>query len=83
MKDDETKKALLIQHLKSQGEAGAPKAELRQVLPADHERGILRMLHELRDQGVIEKRGDKRGARWCLLADNRQQAPLMSDNDEA
>jgi hypothetical protein len=57
--------------------------DLRQVLPADHERGILRMLHDLRDHGQIEKRGDKRGARWHLVADNRQTPPPVSDNGVA
>ena len=81
--DYETKKALLLQHIRSQGDEGAPMPDLRQVLPADHERGILRMLHDLRDHGQIEKRGDKRGARWHLVPDNRQTPPPVSDNGAA
>ena len=62
--DYETRKALLLQHIRAQGGDGAPMADLRQVLPADQERGILRMLHDLREHGHIEKRGAKRGTRW-------------------
>jgi hypothetical protein len=55
-------------------------ADLRQVLPADQERGILRMLHDLREHGHIEKRGAKRGTRWHVAAVIRQPPPGVSDN---
>ena len=81
--DYETKKALLVQHLRAQDGEGAPMADLRQVFPTDHDRGILRMLHDLRDNAVVEKRGDKRGSRWHLVTDNRQPAPPMSDKRQS
>ncbi|MEI6705364.1 MAG: transcriptional regulator, partial [Deltaproteobacteria bacterium] len=64
--DYETNKALLEKHLRSQGEAGAPLAELRQVLPAESESAIQRFLNELRDEGRILLKGNRRWARWFI-----------------
>ena len=70
--DHETKKALLMQHLELQADAGAPMAELRQVLPADSDDSVLRMLKELQAVGLAVMRGQRRAARWFTAADIRQ-----------
>jgi len=64
--DHDTNKALLEKHLCSQGETGAPLAELRQVLPAESERAVQRLLDELRDEGKIALQGQRRWARWFI-----------------
>ena len=67
--DHETKKALLMQHLKIQAAEGAPMAELRQVLPADSDDSVLRMLKEMQAAGLVTLRGQRRAARWFTAAD--------------
>jgi ATP-dependent DNA helicase RecG len=64
--DRETNKALLERHLRGQGTAGAPLSELRQVLPSESESGIQRLLDELRSEGRVQLRGQKRWARWVF-----------------
>lgn len=67
--DYETKKALLEKHLREQGDSGAPLAELRQVLPAESERSIQRLLSEMRDEGKVALHGKRRWARWSFVKD--------------
>lgn len=62
--DRETNKALLLKHLVKQGGAGAPLAELRQVLPALTEGAVQTLLQELRNDGQVVLEGQKRWARW-------------------
>jgi ATP-dependent DNA helicase RecG len=64
--DHATNKALLLQHLKTQGEAGAPLGEFRQVLPALPAKAVQKLLDELRGEGVIGVVGQRRWARWHL-----------------
>jgi ATP-dependent DNA helicase RecG len=64
--DYETKKALLEKHLREY-ESGAPLAELRQVLPAESERSIQRLLSEMRDEGRVVLHGKRRWARWVFV----------------
>lgn len=64
--DHETNKALLEKHIQDQGEAGAPLADLKQVLPSLSEASIKRLLSELRDDGRIAVRGQRRWARWLI-----------------
>lgn len=64
--DHDTNKALLLKHLKDQGEAGAPLSEFRQVLPALPVKLVQRLLEELRDEGAIHVVGQRRWARWYL-----------------
>ena len=66
--DHETKKALLMQHLKIQAAEGAPMAELRQVLPADSDDSVLRMLKKMQAAGLVTLRGQRRAARWFTAA---------------
>jgi ATP-dependent DNA helicase RecG len=70
--DRETNKALLERHLRSQGAAGSPLSELRQVLPSESESGIQRLLDELRNEGRVALRGQKRWARWVIAASKAQ-----------
>lgn len=65
--DHETNKALLMKHLSDNQEEGAPKAELRQVLPALSDRSLHRLIEELRTDGFAELRGNRRTARWFAL----------------
>ena len=62
--DHRTNKALLEQHLQTQGELGAPLSELSQVLPALAPRTVQSLLAELRDEGRASVRGLRRWARW-------------------
>lgn len=64
--DHETNKSLLEQHLRQQGDNGAPLAELRQVLPSISENAVQRLLKELQDQGRVELKGQRRWARWFV-----------------
>lgn len=72
--DHETNKALLERHLRSQGEAGAPLAELRQVLPALSEDAVQQLLHELKREGRVGLEGSRRWARWKIAP----KAPTIS-----
>lgn len=62
--DHETNKALLLQHLRGQGDLGAPLSELEQVLPALPERKVQRLLNELKAEDKILLEGTRRWARW-------------------
>jgi len=73
--DTPTKKALLAEHLRAQGDAGAPMSELRQVLPADSAASILRMLHDMQRNGLVRLVGSRRWARWYANAAIRQKNP--------
>jgi ATP-dependent DNA helicase RecG len=69
--DRNTQKALLIQHIKTAGTAGAPFEELAQVLPAASRNELRVLLRELRSEGQINVRGITRAARWYA----NQEAP--------
>jgi len=62
--DHETNKALLLQHLKVQGDLGAPLSELEQVLPSLPEHKVQRLLYELKAENKILLEGTRRWARW-------------------
>jgi ATP-dependent DNA helicase RecG len=62
--DHETNKALLIKHLSTSAETGAPLSELCQVLPAQSTSSVQRLLRELRSEDRAVLRGSRRGARW-------------------
>ncbi len=62
--DHETNKALLERHLRTQGGTEAPLAELQQVLPSLPKRAIQQLLKEMREEGRVELRGQRRWARW-------------------
>lgn len=64
--DRNTNKALLVAHLTQQSPQGAPLAELRQVLPTLPESAVRNLLRELRDEGKLTLRGERRWARWAI-----------------
>ena len=64
--DRETNKALLEQHLRAQGESGAPLSELRQVLPSESEASIQKLLEEMKLENRITLKGQRRWARWLI-----------------
>ncbi|MBM2812125.1 MAG: transcriptional regulator, partial [Chloroflexi bacterium] len=66
--DHETNKALLEQHLQNRGYEGAPISELLQVLPSLSLRAIQRLLNEMREEGRVTLAGQRRWARWMLVA---------------
>jgi len=62
--DHETNKELLLKHIRGCGAAGARMEELAQVLPSKSTDQIKRLLHELREDGLVHKTGLKRWTRW-------------------
>jgi len=62
--DRETNKALLVKHIQGAAPAGAPLAELQQVLPALSRDQLQTLLRELKAAGEIEVRGTTRAACW-------------------
>ena len=62
--DHQTNKELLLKHIRDCGAAGARMEELAQVLPSKSPDQIKRLLHELRQEGLVHKTGLKRGTRW-------------------
>lgn len=62
--DRETNKALLLKHIRINGEKGTPMRELQQVLPSLTRRQIQRMMDELRSEGCVYRQGNTSAARW-------------------
>jgi ATP-dependent DNA helicase RecG len=72
--DHDTNKALLEKHLLNQRDVGAPLADLQQVLPAQPERAIQLLLQEMRKEGRVELRGQRRWARWFAISKNQNES---------
>lgn len=68
--DRNTNKALLVAHLTQQSPQGAPLAELRQVLPTLPESAVQDLLRELRTEGKLVLRGERRWARWFIATNS-------------
>ena len=68
--DRSTNKALLVTHLTQQSPQGAPLAELRQVLPTLPESAVQDLLRELRTEGKLVLRGERRWARWFIATNS-------------
>lgn len=64
--DRETNKELLLKHIRTNVENGAPLKELQQVLPGHSSRQIQLLLNELRSDGKIEPKGKGKGAAWYI-----------------
>ena len=64
--DRDTNKALLEKHLVKRGDEGAPLSELEQVLPSLSESNVQRLLNELRDEGRVLLKGQRRWAKWFI-----------------
>ena len=62
--DRETNKELLLKHIRTNVDKGAPLKELQQVLPGHSSRQIQILLDELRSDGKIEPKGKGKGAAW-------------------
>lgn len=69
--DHDTNKALLLKHIRENGEKGTPLKELNQVLPTKSRSQLQRMIRELQDEGKIYCVGKTRGARWFLTHPER------------
>ena len=67
--DREANKTLLLQHLIENSQSGSPLSELHQVLHDLPESYLQRLLHELREEGKVVLRGQRRWARWFPNAD--------------
>lgn len=65
--DKETNKALLLKHIKMQGEEGGKMSEFLQVLPMLSRDQIKRLIMELKNEGEICMTGDGKLAKWFLL----------------
>ena len=61
--DRETNKALLEKHIRDHG-TGCPMSELQEVLPNLSRAQIKRLLDELRREGKVQLKGERRWARW-------------------
>ena len=62
--DRDTNKALLLKHIRMNGEDGARLEEMRQILPFLDRGSIQVLLRELRDEGSIHSKGTTRAAKW-------------------
>jgi ATP-dependent DNA helicase RecG len=62
--DRETRKELLLKHMATAGDGGAPFEELAQVLPEASRNELKVLLRELKDAGRAHVRGTTRSARW-------------------
>ena len=64
--DRETRKELLLKHIATTGDAGAPFDELSQVLRGASRNEIKVLLREIQEAGRAHSRGTTRSARWHL-----------------
>ncbi|MCW3098027.1 MAG: putative transcriptional regulator [Chthonomonadaceae bacterium] len=64
--DRETKKQLILQHIKTSGKQGAALKEFRQVLPQLTQMQVRHLVYELRLERKIELEGRTKNARWFL-----------------
>jgi ATP-dependent DNA helicase RecG len=62
--DKETHKALLLKHIRTSNAEGARMEEFQQVLPSLSRFQIVRLLNEMREAGLILKKGKTRTTRW-------------------
>ena len=62
--DKETHKALLLKHIRISKAEGARMEEFQQVLPTLSRFQIVRLLNEMREAGLILKKGKTRTTRW-------------------
>jgi ATP-dependent DNA helicase RecG len=64
--DRSTNKALLLHHLAAVRGDGSQLAELQQVLPALSRGQLKGLLNELKDDGQVSLKGERRWARWFV-----------------
>lgn len=68
--DREHNKALLLKHLKEQAGDGCPMSELQQVIPAKSQDQLKKLLYELRDEGKVGLKGQRRWAKWYYVRES-------------
>jgi ATP-dependent DNA helicase RecG len=66
--DHETNKELLVKHIRDNDNDGSPLQDLKQVLPALSISQVQTLLHQLRYEGRVQLRGQKRWARWYSVS---------------
>lgn len=74
--DRDTSKALLLKHVKMNGDEGSRLEEMRQILPFLDRGSIQALLRELRDEGLVHSKGTTRAAKWFLGS-----GPIKQNND--
>jgi ATP-dependent DNA helicase RecG len=62
--DRDTNKALLLKHIRENAREGSPLSDLVQVLPQLDQRKVQQLLAELRSDGLVQPKGQRRWARW-------------------
>jgi ATP-dependent DNA helicase RecG len=70
---EDEKQALLLKHLRSCGDEGAPIGELEDVVTDVPRTTLYRMLGKLREAGLITIRGERRWARWVAERKTRSK----------
>ncbi len=71
--DRETKKELLYKHVSNNALSGCPMAEFQEVLPEQSRDQIKQMLYELREEGRVCLRGERRWARWFPIIGSKEK----------
>jgi ATP-dependent DNA helicase RecG len=77
--DRETKKALLLRHIRDNHREGSQLQELLQVLPALSRHQVQALLRELKGEGVIHNVGRTKAAHWYPGTAPRR---IASENDK-
>lgn len=72
--DRRTNKELLFQHLRDNGDDGAAMKEFQQVLPTLSRRQISGLIEDLRNEGKIYAKGQRRGTRWFIETGRQKNA---------
>jgi DNA-binding transcriptional ArsR family regulator len=67
MSDKETNKELVIQYIQNSSRKGISIGELQQAVPALSHKQVRLLLEKLREEGLVELQGEKKGARWRLI----------------
>jgi ATP-dependent DNA helicase RecG len=77
--DRETKKELLLRHIRDNGDTGTPMGELLEVLPSLSREQIRYLLHELAQEGKLCLQGRGRAAKWFPCAPGAGSAPQSGE----
>jgi predicted HTH transcriptional regulator len=63
----DVRKEALLQHLREKGDNGAKFEDFRQLMPDVARVHIQRLMRELREEGLVESRGETKGSRWFAV----------------
>jgi ATP-dependent DNA helicase RecG len=61
------RKRLLLEHVRAKARSGARFEELQQLLPDAARVNVQRLMRELRQEGLVESRGETKAARWFAV----------------